>query len=41
MPVSIVTDSTHYLPRELVAAHALHEVSLYVKLGENLGARAT
>jgi DegV family protein with EDD domain len=36
MPVSIVTDSTHYLPRELVAAQDLHEVSLYVKIGETL-----
>jgi DegV family protein with EDD domain len=29
-PVSIVTDSTHYLPRELVADRGVHEVSLYV-----------
>ena len=36
MPVAIVTDSTHYLPRELVAELGLHEVSLYVKLGESL-----
>ncbi len=36
MPVAIVTDSTHYLPRELVAQLGLHEVSLYVKLGEAL-----
>ena len=36
MAVAVVTDSTHYLPRELVARHALHEVSLYVKLGETL-----
>src|SRR3954470_9999171 len=28
--VAVVVDSTHYLPRELVAAHELHEVSLYV-----------
>jgi DegV family protein with EDD domain len=28
--VAIVTDSTHYAPRELVAEHELHEVSLYV-----------
>src|SRR3954453_1645203 len=28
--VAVVVDSTHYLPRELVAAHDLHEVSLYV-----------
>lgn len=32
----MVTDSTHYLPAEAVAAHGLHEVSLYVKLGETL-----
>ncbi len=36
MAVRIVTDSTHYLPAELFAAHGLHEVSLYVKLGETL-----
>src|ERR671933_2578853 len=29
-PVAVVTDSTHYLPRDLVAAAELHEVSLYV-----------
>jgi DegV family protein with EDD domain len=28
--VAIVTDSTHYLPRELVEANGVHEVSLYV-----------
>ena len=33
MPVAVVTDSTHYLPRELVAAQGLHEVPLYVRLG--------
>ena len=32
-PVAVVTDSTSYLPRELVAAHDLHEVSLYVRDG--------
>ncbi len=30
MPVAIVTDSCHYLPRELAQQLALHEVSLYV-----------
>src|SRR5438045_1240501 len=29
-PVAVVTDTTHYLPREMVAANDLHEVSLYV-----------
>lgn len=29
-PVAIVSDTCHYLPRELVAAHRIHEVSLYV-----------
>lgn len=29
-PVAIVSDTTHYLPRELVAAEGIHEVSLYV-----------
>jgi DegV family protein with EDD domain len=32
--VAIVSDSTHYLPREVVAAHEIHEVSLYVGWGE-------
>lgn len=36
MPLAIVTDSTHYLPRDLVAQVGLREVSLYVKLGESL-----
>ncbi|HYM57333.1 MAG TPA: DegV family protein [Solirubrobacteraceae bacterium] len=30
--VAVVTDTTHYMPRELVAQHGLHEVSLYVTL---------
>lgn len=33
MSVAVVTDSTHYLPRELVAEHGIHEVSLYVTRG--------
>jgi DegV family protein with EDD domain len=32
--VAIVSDSTHYLPRELVAEHEIHEVSLYVRWDE-------
>ena len=32
-PVAIVTDSTHYTPPELIAAAAVHEVSLYVRDG--------
>jgi DegV family protein with EDD domain len=28
--VAVVTDTTHYLPPEVVARHGLHEVSLYV-----------
>jgi DegV family protein with EDD domain len=28
--VAIVSDTCHYLPRDLVAAHGIHEVSLYV-----------
>lgn len=31
-PVAIVSDTCHYLPRELVAAHDVHEVSLYVNM---------
>jgi DegV family protein with EDD domain len=30
MSVAIVTDTCHYLPRELVAREGIHEVSLYV-----------
>src|ERR1700716_1953914 len=30
MTVAIVSDPCHYLPRELVEAHAIHQVSLYV-----------
>lgn len=33
MPVAIVSDSCHYLPRELVEANQIHEVSLYVNRG--------
>ena len=36
MPVAVVTDSTHYLPAEIVAAAGLHEVSLYVQLDGTL-----
>jgi DegV family protein with EDD domain len=34
-PVVIVTDSTHYTTRELIAAAGVHEVSLYVRDGED------
>jgi DegV family protein with EDD domain len=30
MPVAIVSDTCHYLPRDLVTKHGIHEVSLYV-----------
>jgi DegV family protein with EDD domain len=30
--VAIVTDTTHYMPRELVAGRGIHEVSLYVSM---------
>ena len=36
MPVAIVTDTTHYMPRETVEAAGLHEVSLYVNDGGTL-----
>ncbi len=29
-PVAVVTDTTHYMPREMVAANDIHLVSLYV-----------
>jgi DegV family protein with EDD domain len=31
-PVAVVTDTCHYLPPELLAAHDIHQVSLYVQL---------
>ncbi|MFP5361129.1 MAG: DegV family protein [Thermoleophilia bacterium] len=36
MPVAVVTDSTHYLPAEVVAERGFDEVSLYVKLDGTL-----
>jgi DegV family protein with EDD domain len=33
-PVAVVTDSTHYMPREIVERHGLHTVSLYVRWGD-------
>jgi len=36
MPVAVVTDSTHYLPADVLARHHVHVVSLYVKRGETL-----
>ncbi len=35
MPVAIVSDTCHYLPRELVASDGIHEVSLYVHYDGN------
>jgi DegV family protein with EDD domain len=32
--VAIVTDSTHYMPREVAERHGLHTVSLYVRFGD-------
>jgi DegV family protein with EDD domain len=32
--VAVVTDTTHYAPRALLAAHDIHQVSLYVNLGD-------
>jgi DegV family protein with EDD domain len=32
--VALVTDTTHYAPRELLRAHDIREVSLYVNLGD-------
>ncbi len=34
MTVAVVTDTCHYLPRELLAAHDIREVSLYIHWGE-------
>jgi DegV family protein with EDD domain len=33
-PVAVVTDSTHYMPRDVAERHGLHTVSLYVRWGE-------
>jgi DegV family protein with EDD domain len=33
-PVAVVTDSTHYMPREIAERHGLHIVSLYVRWGD-------
>src|SRR5215470_2322907 len=30
MPVAVVTDTTQYLPREVIERHSIHLVSLYV-----------
>jgi DegV family protein with EDD domain len=35
MPVAIVTDTCHYMPRALVESNEIHEVSLYVHWGED------
>jgi DegV family protein with EDD domain len=32
-PVAVVTDSTHYMPRDVAERHGLHTVSLYVRWG--------
>ena len=32
--VAVVTDSTHYMPREVAERHGLHIVSLYVRWGD-------
>jgi DegV family protein with EDD domain len=36
MPVAVVADTTSYLPPALKAEYGLHEVSLYVKFGDEL-----
>jgi DegV family protein with EDD domain len=36
MSVAIVSDTCHYLTRELVADHEIHEVSLYVHWGDEV-----
>lgn len=36
MAVAIVTDSTHYLPADVVKTSGVHPVSLYVKWGDTL-----
>ena len=36
MPVAVVTDTTHYMPRALIDEAGIHEVSLYVNDGGTL-----
>jgi DegV family protein with EDD domain len=36
MPVAVVSDTTHYLPDQVVADYGIHLVSLYVRFGEDL-----
>jgi DegV family protein with EDD domain len=36
LPVAVVTDTTHYLPADVAARHAIHQVSLYVRFGDTL-----
>ena len=36
MAVAVVTDSTHYLPADVLARYGIHVVSLYVKRGDDL-----
>jgi DegV family protein with EDD domain len=35
MPVAIVSDTCHYLPRALLDSNGIHEVSLYVHFGDD------
>ena len=35
-PVSVVTDTTHYIPRELCDRNGIRQVSLYVNAGESV-----
>jgi DegV family protein with EDD domain len=35
MPVAVVTDTTHYAPRELIESNGIHQVSLYVNEGDD------
>jgi DegV family protein with EDD domain len=36
VPIKIVSDTCHYLPRQLVEANQIHEVSLYVHRGDEV-----
>ncbi len=36
MPVSVVSDTCHYLPRDQVTENGIHEVSLYVHRGDEV-----
>jgi fatty acid-binding protein DegV len=35
MPVAVVSDTCHYLPRDVLAEHEIHQVSLYIRWNDH------